>query len=147
MAISGTGMAAKMAAAGRAPESRRPHRLFDDPHAQALAGEDGFRWSRSQLLRATFACSVVHLLVRDAPGERSPVLSRDASPLRGWGGRDKPCAYQLARRGQVDGFDPAVVLAGGAPDYPLVREPADEKGHVRPIAVQALGELTAGPSS
>jgi hypothetical protein len=44
MAISGVGMTAKMAAAGRALESRRPDRLFDDPLAQALAGEDGFRW-------------------------------------------------------------------------------------------------------
>jgi O-methyltransferase involved in polyketide biosynthesis len=30
---------------GRALESRRPGRLFDDPFAQALAGEDGFRWT------------------------------------------------------------------------------------------------------
>jgi O-methyltransferase involved in polyketide biosynthesis len=37
-------MTAKMTAAGRALESRRPDRLFDDPLAQALAGEDGFRW-------------------------------------------------------------------------------------------------------
>jgi methyltransferase (TIGR00027 family) len=44
MTISGVGMTAKMTAAGRALESRRPDRLFDDPLAQALAGEDGFRW-------------------------------------------------------------------------------------------------------
>jgi O-methyltransferase involved in polyketide biosynthesis len=44
MAIGGVGMTAKMTAAGRALESRRPDRLFDDPLAQALAGEDGFRW-------------------------------------------------------------------------------------------------------
>jgi hypothetical protein len=44
MTISGAGMTAKMIAAGRAQESRRPDRLFDGPLAQALAGEDGFRW-------------------------------------------------------------------------------------------------------
>lgn len=44
VAISGVGMTAKMAAAGRALESRRADRLFDDPLAQALAGEEGFRW-------------------------------------------------------------------------------------------------------
>jgi methyltransferase (TIGR00027 family) len=44
MTISGAGMTAKMTAAGRALESRRPDRLFDDPLAQALAGEEGFRW-------------------------------------------------------------------------------------------------------
>ena len=44
MAISGAGMTAKMTAAARALESRRPDRLFDDPLAQALAGEDGFWW-------------------------------------------------------------------------------------------------------
>jgi len=44
MTFSGVGMTAKMTAAGRAQESRRPDRLFDDPLAQALAGADGFRW-------------------------------------------------------------------------------------------------------
>jgi O-methyltransferase involved in polyketide biosynthesis len=44
MTIGGLEMTAKMTAAGRALESRRPDRLFDDPLAQALAGEDGFRW-------------------------------------------------------------------------------------------------------
>jgi len=44
MTISGAGKTAKMTAAGRALESRRPDRLFDDPLAQALAGEEGFRW-------------------------------------------------------------------------------------------------------
>ena len=37
-------MTAKLAAAGRAVESRRPDRLFDDPLAAALAGAEGFRW-------------------------------------------------------------------------------------------------------
>jgi methyltransferase (TIGR00027 family) len=37
-------MTAKLAAAGRAVESRRPDRLFDDPLAAALVGGEGFRW-------------------------------------------------------------------------------------------------------
>lgn len=37
-------MTAKVAAAGRALESERADRLFDDPLAAALAGPDGFRW-------------------------------------------------------------------------------------------------------
>jgi hypothetical protein len=37
-------MTAKLAAAGRAVESRRPDRLFDDPLAGALAGDEGLRW-------------------------------------------------------------------------------------------------------
>jgi methyltransferase (TIGR00027 family) len=37
-------MTAKLAAAGRAIESRRPDHLFDDPLAAALAGDEGFRW-------------------------------------------------------------------------------------------------------
>ncbi len=43
MSHSDVGMTAKMSAAGRARESRRPDRLSGDPLAQALAGEDGFR--------------------------------------------------------------------------------------------------------
>lgn len=37
-------MTAKVTAAGRARESERPDRLFDDPLAARLAGADGFRW-------------------------------------------------------------------------------------------------------
>ncbi len=37
-------MTGKVAAAGRAPESQRPDRLFDDPYAALLAGADRFRW-------------------------------------------------------------------------------------------------------
>ena len=37
-------MAGKVAAAGRARESQRPDRLFDDPYAALLAGADRFRW-------------------------------------------------------------------------------------------------------
>ncbi len=38
------GMTGKVTAAGRARESERPDRLFDDPLAAVLAGPDGFRW-------------------------------------------------------------------------------------------------------
>jgi methyltransferase (TIGR00027 family) len=44
MRIEGVGMTAKMTAAARALESRRPDRLFDDPLAGVLAGDDGVRW-------------------------------------------------------------------------------------------------------
>jgi len=37
-------MTATLAAAGRARESERPDRLFDDRFAAELAGPDGFRW-------------------------------------------------------------------------------------------------------
>lgn len=44
MAIEGVGLTAKMTAAARALESKRPDRLFDDPLAAALAGDEGVRW-------------------------------------------------------------------------------------------------------
>jgi methyltransferase (TIGR00027 family) len=44
MAFPSVGMTARVAAAGRARESERPDRLFDDPLAAALAGPDGVRW-------------------------------------------------------------------------------------------------------
>ena len=88
MAISGVGMTAKMAAAGRALESRRPDRLFDDPLAQALAGEDGFRWM--QELRP--------------PG--SPAENPSIGP-RTW------FFDQLVTRAADDGFGQVVLLAVG----------------------------------
>ncbi len=88
MAISGAGMTAKMAAAGRALESRRPDRLFDDPLAQALAGEDGFRWM--QELRP--------------PG--SPAENPSIGP-RTW------FFDQLIIRAAGDGLRQAVLLAAG----------------------------------
>ncbi len=44
VALPAVGMTSKVTAAGRAVESGRPDRLFDDPLAAALAGPDGFRW-------------------------------------------------------------------------------------------------------
>jgi hypothetical protein len=88
MAISGVGMTAKMAAAGRALESRRPDRLFDDPLAQALAGEDGFRWMEE--LRP--------------PG--SPAENPSIGP-RTW------FFDQLITRAAGDGFGQVVLLAAG----------------------------------
>ena len=88
MAISGAGMTAKMAAAGRALESRRPDRLFDDPLAQALAGEDGFRWM--QELRP--------------PG--SPAQNPSIGP-RTW------FFDQLVTRAAGDGLRQVVLLAAG----------------------------------
>jgi len=53
MTIEGVGMTAKMTAAGRARESERPDRLFDDPLAAALAGEEGVRWMEEMRLPST----------------------------------------------------------------------------------------------
>lgn len=39
-------MTAEVVAAGRAVESRRPDRLFDDPLAASLVGDDGFQWMK-----------------------------------------------------------------------------------------------------
>jgi len=88
MAISGAGMTAKMAAAGRALESRRPDRLFDDPLAQALAGEEGFRWM--QELRP--------------PG--SPAENPSIGP-RTW------FFDRLVTRAAGDGFGQVILLAAG----------------------------------
>jgi len=46
-------MTAKMTAAGRALESRRPDRLFDDPLAAVLAGDEGVRWMEEMRLPTT----------------------------------------------------------------------------------------------
>ena len=43
MGYEGLGITGKLTAAGRAVESRRADRLFEDPLAEALAGEEGFR--------------------------------------------------------------------------------------------------------
>ena len=42
MGYEGLGITGKLTAAGRAVESRRADRLFEDPLAEALAGEEGF---------------------------------------------------------------------------------------------------------
>lgn len=47
MAQTALAKTAKIAAAGRARESERPDRLFDDPLAAVLAGPDGFAWRQS----------------------------------------------------------------------------------------------------
>lgn len=88
MAISGVGMTAKMAAAGRALESRRPDRLFDDPLAQALAGEDGFRWTEE-------------LRPAGSPAENPSIGPRT------W------FFDQLVTRAAGDGFGQVVLLAAG----------------------------------
>lgn len=77
-----------MAAAGRALESRRPDRLFDDPLAQALAGEDGFRWMEEMR----------------PPG--SPAENPSIGP-RTW------FSDQLVTRAAGDGCGQAVLLAAG----------------------------------
>jgi methyltransferase (TIGR00027 family) len=41
--LDGLSSTGRLTAAGRAVESRRADRLFEDPLAEALAGEDGFR--------------------------------------------------------------------------------------------------------
>lgn len=47
MAKAALAKTAKIAAAGRARESERPDRLFDDPLAAVLAGPEGFAWRQS----------------------------------------------------------------------------------------------------
>jgi methyltransferase (TIGR00027 family) len=96
--ISGVGMMAKMTAAGRAPESRRPDRLFDDPLAQALAGEDGFRWMEEMR----------------PPG--APAANPSIGP-RTW------FFDQLITRAAADGFRQVVLLAAGM-DTRAFRPPA-----------------------
>jgi O-methyltransferase involved in polyketide biosynthesis len=51
-------MTAKMTAAGRACESERPDRLFNDPLARALAGEEGFQWTEEMRVPSTPAYNV-----------------------------------------------------------------------------------------
>lgn len=53
VSIEGVGMTAKLAAAGRALESERTDRLFDDPLAAVLAGAEGVRWMQELRLPST----------------------------------------------------------------------------------------------
>jgi methyltransferase (TIGR00027 family) len=46
-------MTAKVTAARRAAESRRPDRVFEDPLAAVLAGEEGFAWMAEWRLPGT----------------------------------------------------------------------------------------------
>jgi hypothetical protein len=87
MSISGAGMTAKMRAAARARESRRPDLLSGDPLAQALAGEDGFRW-------------MAEMRPPGAPAENPSICPRT------WFSDDL-----VARAAVSDGFRQVVLLA------------------------------------
>jgi methyltransferase (TIGR00027 family) len=51
--MEGVGKTAEMTAAARALESKRPDRLFDDPLAAALAGDEGVCWMEQMRLPNT----------------------------------------------------------------------------------------------
>lgn len=66
MPMSPVGRTARWVAAQRAAETKRPERLFDDPLAEALAGEDGFAM-------AAAAREMRPALPKDAPDPYIPI--------------------------------------------------------------------------